>query len=122
MERKKESAAAVKVLRYWDAKQWWEEYHDRACHQGQEKTLSILKNTFYRPGMDKDSSLWLMICSRCLLRKGKPDGYYRILPEDPQTQVDPAPIEEPRRSQRENFGRPPARWLTRSGAVAKGQH
>lgn len=56
------------------ARQLWEEYHERSGHLGLEKTLSVLKRTFYWPGMKEDAHDWLEACPRCLLRKARPEG------------------------------------------------
>ncbi|MGH0124627.1 UNVERIFIED_CONTAM: hypothetical protein FKN15_076715 [Acipenser sinensis] len=55
------------------ARQLWEEYHERSGHLGLEKTLSVLKRTFYWPGLKEDAHDWLEACPRCLLRKARPE-------------------------------------------------
>ncbi|XP_046553307.1 uncharacterized protein LOC124262803 [Haliotis rubra] len=42
----------------------------REGHPGRDRTLSLLKERFYWPGMTKDVDDYLKICERCLKRKG----------------------------------------------------
>jgi hypothetical protein len=46
-----------------------ESLHDRAGHQGNERTLALLKKRLYWTGMEKDVHQWLMRCERCMLAK-----------------------------------------------------
>lgn len=43
--------------------------HDCMGHPGRERTLSILKDRFFWPGITADTELWIKQCGRCLRRK-----------------------------------------------------
>jgi hypothetical protein len=43
--------------------------HDDMGHPGKDRTLSLLRNRFYWPGMYKDTESWIEQCGRCLRRK-----------------------------------------------------
>ena len=47
--------------------------HDQAGHQGIVRTLSLLRERFYRPGMHKEATLYVNKCQNCLKRKATPD-------------------------------------------------
>jgi hypothetical protein len=38
-------------------------------HPGKDRTLSLLQDQFYWPGMYKDTASWIEQCGRCLRRK-----------------------------------------------------
>lgn len=46
-----------------------EALHDDMGHPGKDRTLSLIKDRFYWPGMDKDVELWVTECGRCTRRK-----------------------------------------------------
>lgn len=48
-------------------------YHNDIGHQGKDRTLSLLRDRFYWPGMAKDVEEWLSHCGRCLRRKTIPN-------------------------------------------------
>ena len=43
--------------------------HDQAGHQGQERTLALVKRRFYWPGMAGDIANWCRKCERCTVAK-----------------------------------------------------
>jgi hypothetical protein len=43
--------------------------HDDMGHPGKDKTLSLLRDRFYWPGMYKDTKSWIEQCGICLQRK-----------------------------------------------------
>jgi hypothetical protein len=43
--------------------------HDDMGHPGKDRTLSLLRDRFYWPGMYKDTESWIEQCGRCLRRK-----------------------------------------------------
>lgn len=43
--------------------------HDHVGHPGRDRTLSLLKDRFFWPGMSKDVDSWIKKCPRCVLRK-----------------------------------------------------
>ena len=43
--------------------------HNSLGHQGRDRTISLLKDRFYWPGMNKDVENWISNCGRCLRRK-----------------------------------------------------
>ena len=45
--------------------------HDDIGHPGAERTLRLLRERFYWPGMTSDVDKWVKVCDRCLRRKGK---------------------------------------------------
>ena len=47
--------------------------HDQVGHQGIVRTLSLLRERFYWPGMHKQASLYVSKCQNCLKRKAIPD-------------------------------------------------
>ena len=46
--------------------------HDDVGHQGMLRTLSLLRERFYWPGMQEETTQYVMNCSRCLRRKSSP--------------------------------------------------
>ena len=44
-------------------------FHNDVGHQGKDRTLSLLRDRFYWPGMTKDVQEWITHCGRCLRRK-----------------------------------------------------
>ena len=46
--------------------------HDDVGHQGILRTLSLLRERFYWPGMQEEATQYVMHCSRCLRRKTPP--------------------------------------------------
>ena len=46
--------------------------HDDVGHQGILRTLSLLRERFYWPGMQEEATQYVMRCSRCLRRKTPP--------------------------------------------------
>ena len=46
--------------------------HDDVGHQGILRTLSLLRERFYWPGMHEEATQYVMRCSRCLRRKTPP--------------------------------------------------
>ena len=46
--------------------------HDDVGHQGILRTLSLLRESFYWPGMQEEATQYVMHCSRCLRRKTPP--------------------------------------------------
>ena len=47
--------------------------HDQVGHQGIVRTLSLLRERFYWPGMHKQATLYVIKCQNCLKRKAIPD-------------------------------------------------
>ena len=43
--------------------------HNRMGHPGRDKTLSLVRDRFFWPGMTRDIEDWIKGCKRCLLRK-----------------------------------------------------
>ena len=43
--------------------------HDQVGHQGIDRTLSLLRERFYWPGMHKETTLYVSKCQNCLKRK-----------------------------------------------------
>lgn len=46
--------------------------HDEVGHPGIERTMRLLRERFYWPGMYSDTEHWIKTCDRCLKRKDKP--------------------------------------------------
>ena len=46
--------------------------HDDVGHQGRMRTLSLLRERFFWPGMQEEATQYLLKCSRCLRRKSTP--------------------------------------------------
>ena len=46
--------------------------HDDIGHQGRMRTLSLLRERFFWPGMQEEATQYLLKCSRCLRRKYTP--------------------------------------------------
>ena len=47
--------------------------HDQVGHQGIVRTISLLRERFYWPGMHKETTLYVNKCQNCLKRKAVPD-------------------------------------------------
>ena len=47
------------------------EIHNRFGHPGRDRTLSLLKDRFFWPGMAQDTEKWIKSCSRCVHRKSQ---------------------------------------------------
>jgi transposase InsO family protein len=43
--------------------------HDDIGHPGRDRTISMLRDRFYWPGMSKDAADWVHNCDRCIRRK-----------------------------------------------------
>ena len=43
--------------------------HDDVGHQGRMKTLSLLRERFFWPGMQTEATQYVLKCTRCLRRK-----------------------------------------------------
>ena len=43
--------------------------HNQLGHQGRDRTISLLKDRFFWPGMNRDTEEWIANCGRCLRRK-----------------------------------------------------
>lgn len=61
-----------------------EAYHNQAGHQGQERTISLLRKRFYWPQMEPSVEKFIQSCPRCILRKTKPDQKAPLVPIVPQ--------------------------------------
>lgn len=61
-----------------------EAYHNQTGHQGQERTLSLLRKRFYWPQMELSVENFVQSCPRCTLRKAKPDQKAPLVPIVPQ--------------------------------------
>ena len=47
--------------------------HDQVGNQGVVRTLSLLSERFYWPGMHKEATFYVSKCQKCLKRKATPD-------------------------------------------------
>ena len=47
--------------------------HDQVGHQGIVRTLSLLRERFYWPGMHKETTIYVSKCQNCLGMKAIPD-------------------------------------------------
>lgn len=47
--------------------------HNNMGHPGKDRTLSLLRDRFYWPGMATDTENWVKNCGRCVRRKSKTD-------------------------------------------------
>ena len=47
--------------------------HNQVGHQGIVRTLSLLRERLYWPGMHKEATLYVNKCQNCLKRKATPD-------------------------------------------------
>lgn len=61
-----------------------ETYHNQTGHQGQDRTLSLLRRRFYWPQMEASVDAFVQACPRCTLRKAKPDSRAPLAPIVPQ--------------------------------------
>ena len=43
--------------------------HNETGHLGIHRTISLVKDRFYRPGMNKAIEEWIQSCDRCIRRK-----------------------------------------------------
>lgn len=65
----KEETRYVMVLPKVQRRRALEGCHDQVGHMGRERTLSLLRDRFYWPGMVKDVTDYVSSCDRCLRRK-----------------------------------------------------
>ena len=47
--------------------------HTEMGHPSKDRTLSLLRDRFFWPGMTADTESWIKNCGRCIRRKTKPD-------------------------------------------------
>ena len=47
--------------------------HNDMGHPGKDRTLSLLRDRFYWPGMTSDTDAWITNCGRCIRRKTRTD-------------------------------------------------
>ena len=47
--------------------------HDDVGHQGRMRTLSLLRERFFWPGMQAEATQYVVKCPRCLRRKSAPE-------------------------------------------------
>lgn len=59
-------------------------YHSQLGHQGQERTLSLLRRNFFWAGMEDSIATFRRDCERCLLFKAKQDGRAPLVPVVPR--------------------------------------
>lgn len=57
-----------------------EAYHTKMGHQGQERTLALVRQHFYWPGMEGATRTYLQRCPRCTLFKTKKDVRAPLVP------------------------------------------
>lgn len=57
-----------------------EAYHTQLGHQGNERTLSLLRRHFYWPGMEAAVSLFIQACPRCTLFKARKEAKAPMVP------------------------------------------
>lgn len=43
--------------------------HNDMGHTGKDRSMSLVRDRFYWPGMDKDVKNWIQQCGRCIRRK-----------------------------------------------------
>lgn len=55
-------------------------YHDQLGHQGQEKTVSLLRRHFYWPGLEASVSAFIQACPRCTLFKSRQEARAPMVP------------------------------------------
>ncbi|KAA0724018.1 hypothetical protein E1301_Tti019935 [Triplophysa tibetana] len=105
-------------------------YHTQMGHQGQERTLSLLRRHFFWPRMEATVGAFIQDCPRCFLLKTRKEGPtalrsveppvmgWAVVPEGLEVVAAGEPLPSPpRRSQRENRGQPPERY----GELTSGQ-
>lgn len=46
-------------------------YHNNLGHPSKDRTLSLLRDRFFWPGMFSDTESWISNCSRCIRRKSR---------------------------------------------------
>ncbi|XDV48519.1 hypothetical protein PO909_017918 [Leuciscus waleckii] len=61
-----------------------EAYHSQMGHQGQERTLSLLRRSFYWPQMEASVHQFIQRCARCTLRKTRPNDRAPLVPVVPK--------------------------------------
>lgn len=61
-----------------------EAYHTDLGHQGQERTLSLVRRNFFWLGMAESVGAFTERCPRCTLRKGRPDARAPLVPLVPK--------------------------------------
>lgn len=66
-----------------------EAYHTQMGHQGQERTLSLVRRNFYWPKMEKSVSMYIRGCSRCVVFKVRQDGKAPLVPMQPKAPLRP---------------------------------
>lgn len=59
-------------------------YHTQMGHQGQERTLSLLRRHFFWPRMEVDVGAFIQGCSRCLLFKTRKEVRAPLVPMRPR--------------------------------------
>lgn len=59
-------------------------YHSQMGHQGQERTLALLRRHFYWPGMETAVGAFIQDCPRCLLFKTRQDTKAPLVPMLPK--------------------------------------
>ena len=48
-------------------------FYDDSGHPGQERTIQLIRERYYWPGVGKDVSEWIEKCNRCIRRKSTVD-------------------------------------------------
>lgn len=59
--------------------------HDQAGHQGQERTVSLLRRCFYWSGMEASVSTFIQDCPRCMLFKARREVRAPMVPMWPKS-------------------------------------
>ncbi|XP_062386073.1 uncharacterized protein LOC134073108 [Sardina pilchardus] len=59
-------------------------YHTDMGHQGQERTLSLIRRNFYWLRMEESVSTFIQSCPRCTLHKKRPDARAPLVPIVPK--------------------------------------
>lgn len=59
-------------------------YHTEMGHQGQERTLSLVRRNFYWLRMEDSVGLFVRSCPHCILRKTKPEARAPLVPLEPK--------------------------------------
>jgi transposase InsO family protein len=52
--------------------------HDHVAHQGLDRTLALVRDRYYWPGMQADVAHKVKTCDRCIRRKTPPDAHKRV--------------------------------------------
>uniref|UniRef100_A0A8C1WKU1 Gypsy retrotransposon integrase-like protein 1 n=1 Tax=Cyprinus carpio TaxID=7962 RepID=A0A8C1WKU1_CYPCA len=55
-------------------------YHTQLGHQGQEKTVSLLRRHFYWPGLEASVGAFIQACPRCMLYKARREPKAPLVP------------------------------------------